>query len=83
MENLERKPVNVGSNYFRIKLLNDFWLITYQIVPFYKLPTIKLTNKFTDSGMFFYEDIKKLKDFYPQLEVRSVNGSDIIIFSEF
>lgn len=83
MENLERKPVNVASNYYRIKLLNDYWVISYEIIPFYKNPAIKLTNKFSDSGMFFYEDIIKLKKYYPQLSVRSINGVDIIIFSEF
>lgn len=89
MENLERKPVKIGLNYFRIKLLDNFWLTTYKFLPldlqkkYGRFPVLKLTNKFIDSGLFFYDDIKKLKEFYPHLEVRSVNGSEIIIFSEF
>jgi hypothetical protein len=89
MENLKRKPINVGLNYFRIKLFDNFWLTSYKFLPFHlqkdygRHPTLKLSNKIIDAGLFFYEDIKKLKQFYPKLEVRSISGSDIIIFPEF
>jgi len=78
MENQEVNTINYTNRYYKIKLSNGFWVISFEKNQNMLFPTIKLTNKLSGSGLFFKDQVQKLLEFYPDLVVYDLTGHYVI-----